>query len=622
MPAEIPSTLVQLRWADTDGYGHVNNVAWLRYLEEARIRIFGLPDRPETAAADSLPAFHVLGTDCFTVTAGHRVEYVHELTYHGQSIVVEVWISRIGASSLDMSFRVLDQDRRTVYLLAETTQVVRDVVTRTPHLFTEAEFESLTRHMAAPNSFRTKHRWAAGRVARRHVSAADVREQLDGARRVVVLDDDPTGTQTVRDVPVLTRWSDDDVRWAMRQPAAGFFVLTNTRSLTPGEAAARNTEVAQRCLAVAAEMNVEVAFASRGDSTLRGHFPLEPETLAEALSRNGQPIDAMLLCPAYIDAGRVTLDGIHWLQSVSGLTPVAESEFARDSTFGYRSSRLADWVEEKSGGRIPASTVSHISIDRIREGVGAVAPALRAARGGQVVVIDAVSDDDLKVISLAVLDAESAGSRFIYRVGPSFVRARLGQEASAPLDDAALSELVNHDSKGLVVVGSHVELTTRQLAVLRQRVAVEHIELDVMALLDDQRADVQIKNAVADAAAALHESTVVLSTSRHLVTGSDPATSLVIARRISNALTKAVSELVGMRKPAYIVAKGGITSSDIATEALKVERAWVRGSLLPGVVSLWQPADGPSAGLPFVVFAGNVGTESALAEVVQRLETC
>ena len=56
-------------------------------------------------------------------------------------------------------------------------------------------------------------------------------DEIRVGRRLVVLDDDPTGTQCVADLPVLTRWSVPDLQWAFQQPTTGFFVLTNTRSL-------------------------------------------------------------------------------------------------------------------------------------------------------------------------------------------------------------------------------------------------------------------------------------------------------------------------------------------------------------------------------------------------------
>ncbi|GGL94635.1 four-carbon acid sugar kinase family protein [Nakamurella endophytica] len=463
--------------------------------------------------------------------------------------------------------------------------------------------------------------WERSLPAARPVPADRVQRALGAARRLVVLDDDPTGTQTVRDLPVLTRWGTDDIRWALRQQTAGFFVLTNTRSLSAQAAADRNREVATACLTAATAEGVSVAFASRGDSTLRGHFPLETDVLAEVMARYDGPVDAVLLAPAYVDAGRVTVDGIHWLRSAAGLTPVADGEFARDATFGYRSSRLAEWVEEKSGGRVAASDVAGIPVTTLRAAAPAeVASRLGSARGGRVVVLDAVVDDDLRAAVLGVLEAETAGARFLYRVGPSFVRARAGQDAHPPLSGSELAELVLRDRHGLVVVGSHVGLTSRQLARLRERRPVVHVEMDVATTVDPASADGHLAAVVDRAVSALATHTVVVATSRTLVTGAGPAESLSLAGRVSAALTLATARIVAAARPAYVVAKGGITSSDIATGALGIHRAWVRGTLLPGIVSLWQAVDGPASGLAYVVFAGNVGDDESLATVVQRLE--
>ncbi|MEU4673049.1 four-carbon acid sugar kinase family protein [Amycolatopsis sp. NPDC023774] len=455
----------------------------------------------------------------------------------------------------------------------------------------------------------------------RSVPADDVVRALAGARQVAVLDDDPTGTQTVRDLPVLTRWTVEDIRWALQQGRPGFFVLTNTRSLSPEDAAFRDREVAQACLAAAEQENVSLAFASRSDSTLRGHFPLETDVLGEVVAAHGSVVDGILLAPAYVDAGRVTIDGTHWLRTADGLQPVAESEFARDATFGYRSSRLAEWVEEKSAGRIPHGDVTELTLDVIRtETPGALRARLDRPHGGQVVVLDADEDDDLRATVLAILAAEQDGKTFLYRVGPSFVRARLGQAAHPPIDDETLAQLVDGDAHGLVVVGSHVGLTSQQLEHLATRRRFTTVELDVPTILDDQRAEEHLRDAVTTATTALADTIVVLQTSRALVTGNDEEHSLEIARRVSEALARVAGEIVAGRRPSYVVAKGGITSSDVATRSLRIDRAWIRGSLLPGIVSLWEPASGPAQGLPYVVFAGNVGGETSLADVIDRLE--
>lgn len=464
--------------------------------------------------------------------------------------------------------------------------------------------------------------WALRLPPVRVVPAQTVRARLDGARRLVVLDDDPTGTQTVRDVPVLTQWGVDDVRWALGQAGPGFYVLTNTRSLSPKDAAVRNREVAEACLQAAREEGVALSFASRGDSTLRGHFPLETDVLTEVLAAHGHRTDALLLAPAYIDAGRVTLDGVHWTVDGHGLTPVADGEYARDATFGYSASRLADWVEEKSGGRVSAADVTEVGLADVRDPAGVeLESALTSASGGRVIVPDVVSDDDMRAVVLHVLEAEAAGTGVLHRVGPSYVRARLGQDDASRIPDEHLSGLVAAGGHGLVVVGSHVGLTSRQLEALRASRPLVEIELDVEQVLDDERCLRHCDQVVATAADALAHELVVVRTSRQLLTGPDGASSLDISQRVSAALVDVTARVVRRQRPSYLVAKGGITSSDVATSALEMHRGWVRGPVLDGIVSLWEAVDGFAAGLAYVVFAGNVGDDQSLADVVDRLET-
>ncbi|MEU6141221.1 four-carbon acid sugar kinase family protein [Streptomyces sp. NPDC047081] len=451
----------------------------------------------------------------------------------------------------------------------------------------------------------------------RAVSAAEVAARISGGPRLVVLDDDPTGTQTVADVPVLTSWSVDDLRWALRQDSAAFFVLTNTRSLSPEDAAARNREVVRALRTASAAEGIGYVLASRGDSTLRGHFPLETDVLAEELGT----VDGVVLVPAYIEAGRLTVGSRHWMRTPDGLLPVGESEFARDATFGYRSSSLPEWVEEKTGGRVTADEVLRITLDDLRGGGPAhTARLLSSLRDGRTAVVDAVRDDDLRVLALALAEAEASGTRLLYRVGPSFVRARAGQAGRAPLTPAELGRLRGQAPHGLVAVGSHVSLTTRQLDRLRERGGIAEYELDVARLLDERR-DAHIAEVAAAAAGALDSADAVIRTSRTLVTGADADDSLAISRRISAALVEAVRQVNAIRRPAFVVAKGGITSSDTATHGLEIRRAWARGTLLPGIVSLWEPVDGPAAGIPYIVFAGNVGDDDALADALDLLRS-
>lgn len=451
----------------------------------------------------------------------------------------------------------------------------------------------------------------------REVSASEVAARISGGPRLVVLDDDPTGTQTVADVPVLTSWTVEDLRWALRQDSAAFFVLTNTRSLSPEDADARNREVVRALREASAAEGTQYVLASRGDSTLRGHFPLETDVLAEELGG----VDGVVLVPAYIEAGRLTVRSRHWMRTADGLLPVGESEFARDATFGYRSSVLPEWVEEKTGGRTAADEVLRITLDDLRGGGPShTARLLASLSGGRTAAVDAVCDDDLRVLALALAEAEGNGTRLLYRVGPSFVRARAGQAGRAPLTPAELRPLRGQAPHGLIVVGSHVSLTTRQLDRLRERGGIAEFELDVALLLDERR-ETHLAEVTTAAAEALDTSDAVIRTSRTLVTGANADDSLAISRRVSAALVEAVRRVNALRRPAFVVAKGGITSSDTATHGLEIRHAWARGTLLPGIVSLWEPVGGPAAGIPYIVFAGNVGGPDALADALDLLRS-
>jgi uncharacterized protein YgbK (DUF1537 family) len=359
-----------------------------------------------------------------------------------------------------------------------------------------------------------------------------------------------------------------------------------------------------------------VQFVSRSDSTLRGHVFAEVGALQAAC---GPGYDGILLVPAFLEAGRLTAGDIHWARlSGAGLVPVGETEFARDATFGYGSSDLRDFVAEKSGGAVSRDDVLGLSLADIRLGGPArIRDLLGEVHDGTWVVVNATEYSDLDTVAYGVLLAEQAGRRFLFRAGPSFVRSLAGMGPKAPLRGAEVYDRSRAGGHGLVVVGSHVGQTSRQVDALRARGGVTEVELDVPALLGG--ADV-VASAAAEVAAALARSDVVLYTSRALVRGLDRDDSLAIARTVSASLSRVVRESLAAG-PAWVVAKGGITSHDVAVRGLGIRRAEVAGQLFPGVISVFRPldADPAATGKPYVVFAGNVGDEDTLAEVVAIL---
>jgi len=362
-----------------------------------------------------------------------------------------------------------------------------------------------------------------------------------------VLDDDPTGSQAVHDVQVVIARDDpaaDDpaaeygaYAAALAGPAATCFVLTNTRSLAEPAAAALTGRVARGLMAAsggAARQTARIQLVSRSDSTLRGHLMAEIRTL-DAVRREvtGAGFDGVLFVPAFIEAGRLTAADIHWARTGSGLVPVGETEFARDAAFGYTASDLKAFISEKSGGTISPGEVRSISLADIRQGgPDRIRDLLCVLTDGAWVVVNATEYSDLETVAYAVLLAERNGKAFGFRTGPSFVRALAGLEPRPPLHGAELrSSHPGSGANGLIVAGSHVGQTSRQLGVLRERRHITGVELDVPAVLSGTGAGEIVAGAARQVADVLGRSDVLLYTSRTVVSGRSPEESLSAGAR-------------------------------------------------------------------------------------------
>jgi uncharacterized protein YgbK (DUF1537 family) len=437
-------------------------------------------------------------------------------------------------------------------------------------------------------------------------------------RKLVVLDDDPTGTQTVHDVPVLTTWETDTLRAEFARSDPCFFILTNSRSLDADAAGELNRTIARNLLS--ASSGLPFSIVSRSDSTLRGHFPIETDVLDRELG----PFDGIILFPYFHAGGRYTIGDVHYVAEGDLLVPAAETPFAQDAAFGYRNSNLRDWIEEKTAGRVLARDVVSIGLDDLRarsnagDPVRALLDKLLELRSGRLCVVNACDPQDAAMLALGSMLAEQAGGRYLYRTAAQFISARLGMESRL----LGVADVSGGDGGGggqagggLVIVGSHVPKTTAQLEELLRSTDLELNELDVNALLSPG-ANSQIATCADRVNRSLASGRdVVIATSRTPVRGLDASASLEIGRKISAALVTLTRRLDV--RPRFFIAKGGITSSDLATEGLGVRRAVVRGQLLPGV-PVWElGGESRFPGLRYVVFPGNVGGRTALSDAVR-----
>ncbi|AQK83634.1 uncharacterized protein LOC100280420 [Zea mays] len=434
---------------------------------------------------------------------------------------------------------------------------------------------------------------------------------------LVVLDDDPTGTQTVHDIEVLTEWPVEALVEQFLKLPTCFFILTNSRSMTADKAMLLVQTICKNLKAAAEKVpGVSYTIVLRGDSTLRGHFPEEADAAVSVLGE----MDAWIICPFFLQGGRYTINDIHYVADSDRLIPAGETEFAKDAVFGYKSSNLRQWVEEKTKGRVLENQVSTISITLLRkQGPTAVCEHLCSLEKGSVCIVNAASDRDMAVFASGMIQAELKGKRFLCRTAASFVSARIGIKPKPPIcpNDLGLKRAL---TGGLIIVGSYVPKTTKQVDELRSqfgqslRVIEVSVEMVSMKSMEDRDQEIRRIVELGNAYIQSRKDTLIL-TSRQLITGKTPEESLEINYKVSSALVEIVRRIDS--KPHYIIAKGGITSSDIATKALEAKRAKVMGQALAGV-PLWQL--GPESrfpGVPYIVFPGNVGDNSALAKVVK-----
>lgn len=432
--------------------------------------------------------------------------------------------------------------------------------------------------------------------------------------KIVVLDDDPTGSQTVHSCLLLTRWDVATLREALLDEAPLFFVLTNTRGMSATHASVLTREVCQNLQQALRELAdngrvIEPILISRSDSTLRGHYPVETDIIAEELG----PFDAHFLIPAFIEGGRITRDGVHYLLVDGTPVPVNETEFAHDSVFGYRHAFLPDYVEEKTHGRIRADQVKRFGLAEIR---GGCLERLLGLSGNVACAVDAENHEDLIAFAADLNAAAHQGKRFLCRSAAGIVSA-LAALPPQPVAAQDMRQYVRGGRAGAVLVGSHVSKTTRQLEQLLTEADVAPVEVDVARLPDQARELLTEVMERIEEAHARHFTPVIFTSRKELVFENEK-TRLAFGELVSTFLMEVVHRL-----PAdigFLISKGGITSNDVLSHGLSLRTARVLGQILPGCSVVRCPDDHPQfPGLPVVIFPGNVGDDQALAMAYRRL---
>jgi len=368
--------------------------------------------------------------------------------------------------------------------------------------------------------------------------------------------------------------------------------------------------------------NFRLIFISRSDSTLRGHFPAEPETILAVHRAMNIPLKLpVFFIPCFFEAGRYTAGNIHYVRTGESMVPAAETEFACDSVFGYSRSDLSGYLDEKSAGDITPAETGYLDLATLRNldrddpsDPGELRKLLASFGSLRYVTVDALEYADLEKFCLALLQfLGRSGGGAILRTSSSLPKALGGIPDRGLLER---NDLVRSPAKGIFIIGSHVRKTTRQLAALLEEQGVEGIEADVMEIISRPEAYFrEIRRRIEDCRQS--GVTPVIYTSRKELFTGEGEERLPAGRKIADFLTGLVRSLPS--EPGYLVAKGGITSHDILVQGLGVRVAEVAGQVLPGVPAIITGKEDRFPSLPFIIFPGNVGEDSALAGLYRKL---
>lgn len=452
---------------------------------------------------------------------------------------------------------------------------------------------------------------------------AKIKDHLKQTKhKFIVLDDDPTGVQTVHDIFVITDWGKEWIKKGLSDERSGLYILTNTRSYNAEKAENINRDIIQNIVDVTKELGINYSIISRSDSTLRGHYPLEINVLQdELLNAANIEISGHLIVPAFFEAHRYTLDNTHYLGVDGQLVPANETEFANDSVFGFKTANLPKWIEEKTSGSVAPESVLIISLEDIHNGgIDKVYEILLSANENTPIIVNAKSYYDLDIVSLAVLKAIDSGKYFLFRTAASLVKSITGIIDRPYLTaDEIVSKDESRSNGGFIVVGSHTKKTTEQINELMKKYPIEQIEINVVKVLNEETRAEELSRVcqLVDHHISSNRDTLVY-TSRDVIIAKEIEENLRISQTVSGSLVEVVRSL--NVKPKFIIAKGGITSSDVATGGLEIKYAKILGQAIAGVPVWLTGSEAKFKNTPYIVFPGNVGEKESIAQIFENIK--
>ncbi len=443
--------------------------------------------------------------------------------------------------------------------------------------------------------------------------------------KIVVFDDDPTGSQTVNDCPLVLKWDHETLLKGLQSKSNLLFILANTRSLSEYELRIRLEEICFNLSDVIKNpffKNEEFIFVSRGDSTLRGHNFLEPYLINKFLG----PFDATFHIPAFIEGNRVTKYGLHFVNNI----PAHKTIFAKDQVFGYQTNDIKKLLYQKSNSKLNLSDINNLYLDdlstiEIKRG-NSIYEELRNFKNNSQVIVDTTTYSELDKFA-NILITLIKDKRFLFRTSASFISSISNSRKNTKKHifySQLRRQIKGRYLKGLVVVGSIVDLTTNQLYKLLEINSCRALEINVEEFFKISRTSKQEqinslrKIIVQNIRELLAKSLIpVLYTSREMIFLQDKNELIKFQQSLSIFISGIIQEI--KNEIGYLISKGGITSNTILSEGFCVDSVYLEGQIFTGI-SVVNVDISSTEKIPVVTFPGNIGDENMLVKVLEVLE--
>ena len=439
--------------------------------------------------------------------------------------------------------------------------------------------------------------------------------------KIIVIDDDPTGSQCVHDCLLLLNWNYETLLKGLMSNSNLLFILANTRSLSEKEVKKRLREICTNFYKVTQENNLEdnLLFVSRGDSTLRGHNFLEPDLINKYLG----PFDATFHIPAFLEGNRITVNGKHFVNGI----PAHKTPFANDNIFGYKTNDLKKLLLKKSRSKIQLKNIENLNcIEQYSS--HELRKFMESLKNNTHVIVDIDKFSQLEKLSEVTRELIK-NKKFLFRTAASFLKAisntKVIKKGNFYYSQLRLRNKLNNFLPGLIIIGSHTEISTKQLNKLLELDAFEAIELDVEkfykihASKDKETKIIKLKNFFLEAIRKTIKNSFipVIFTSRKEKVLENNYDQMDFYNSLSFFIAEIVADI--KHEIGYLISKGGITSNTILNSSFDADYVYLEGQICSGI-SLVKVKLINNNYLPVITFPGNLGDDYSLKDVWHAIE--